>query len=330
MAPNEVLSNKYWQEEFQVTKEDLDRIALFIEETQKAYNLTYLAKRLILKRLRFGKVSGEFIRVSRKGEHEGLARIWNPAEKWRIGDLAIVASQPDQLITQYKNECDEVSVEHEIHIGEVIKVEKDTISIRWDRSGGLPCIKKYAIGLSQEKANKIVLYTQQLAEEKLKSRMLEDNAEAIMAQNPHIAGDLNDALKADRRFIQLDSRWFLGELCRGVSKTDLESISWYLFSGEEPKSTEALCRINPSLASVKDGDLFSLYIELMGHPETFQLVEDRSPVCWVLYGSPLGKHKLRFAAYDPGTYQVLCLPDRPASEENIKRLFSLGLLKVLA
>jgi len=331
MALNEVLTNRYWQEEFQVMREDLDRIAFFIAETQKAYNLTYLAKeRLILKRLKFGKVSGEYIRVSRKQGYEGLARIWNPAEKWKIGDLAIVASQPDQLVTRYKNECDEVLVEHEIHIGEVIKVEKDTVSIRWDRTGGIPCIKKYATGLSQEKANKIVLYTQQLAEEKLKSTLLENQAEAILAQNPQIASYLNEALKKDERFIQLDGRWFLDKLCKRVSKADLDNISWSLLRSNEPITTEMLCQMIASFASVEDCDLFGLCAELIRHPDKFRLVADRTPACWELCGAPLGEHTLRFSAYDPDTYQVLCLPDRPTSEENIKRLFSLGLLKVLA
>ena len=40
-------SDRYWIEEFQVTRADLDRIAAHIRETGQARDLTALARRLV-------------------------------------------------------------------------------------------------------------------------------------------------------------------------------------------------------------------------------------------------------------------------------------------
>ena len=81
-------SDRYWIEEFQVTRADLDRIAAHIRETGQVYDLTALARRVVRGRLRHGPETSAPAQSA--WAEDPSVRLWDPAGKWKESDQTIV------------------------------------------------------------------------------------------------------------------------------------------------------------------------------------------------------------------------------------------------
>ena len=83
-------SDRYWIEEFQVTKADLDRIAAHIREASQARDLTALAQRIVRGRLIHGPETAS-IPARPAWAEDPSVRLWDPLGEWSEGDHTIVA-----------------------------------------------------------------------------------------------------------------------------------------------------------------------------------------------------------------------------------------------
>ena len=90
---SEILTDTYWQDEFDITRDDLDRIAKRMRKNQKAYNLTELAKRLVRGRLEHGRDTSPTALPDWVSEQKVYS--WNQVEDWQKDNRVLVARKDD-------------------------------------------------------------------------------------------------------------------------------------------------------------------------------------------------------------------------------------------
>ena len=314
---SDVYDSAYWSDEFQVTEADLDRIAAHIRETGQAHDLTELAKRVVRGRLRFGPETSAPARPA--WARDPSVRLWDPAGKWKEGDHVIVRTW------SYKTRRNTVTV------GEVSKVEADGVLVHVMMDDIRDPIRKFKRAAAGSPEAVTWHQTVRRALEAMQqSSSLEDSVQRIILKHgQRVVSQLLDALRADERFVRLAGRWFLRELALPSTEEQLTALAWAMVPLQEPQPTDALAPlVQPPLAE-GDGGLFGLYLDMRQHPELFNNVDPGLRPRWVLTGPPPGSFTPRHAAYDPQTYEVLCLPDQPAPSEAVRRLWDLGLLKAV-
>jgi hypothetical protein len=309
---SEPLSDRYWLEEFRVTRADQERIEGYIRQTEQAHDLTTLARRVVRGRLHYGP---ETSAPAQPRWVESLSvRLWDPAGKWKAGDHVIVARREKEGL--------------EAFVGEIVGVEASRVKLQLDGIDQPVTYLRAAPGSYE--ASIWHATVRKVVEEKLHAPELEERAEAVLlTHGERVASQLLDALRADGRFVHLAGRWFLRDLAAPPTEEQLTALAWAMVSLEEPQPTEALVPlVRPPLAE-GDRGLFGLYLAMREHPHLFRNVDPRQRPRWVLAGPPPGSCVPRYAAYDPETYDVLCLPGQPILPETVQRLWDLGLLRAV-
>ncbi len=313
---SDVHTDRYWTDEFRITEADLERMATYIRETGQAHDLTELAKRVVRGRLRFGPETSAPVQTA--WARDPSVRLWDPAGEWAEGDRVIVAVWDHGLRR------------HVPAVGEVIRVEGNTVTLR-TASGWRETPTFTRAQPESPQAHKWRDIVAGLVQQAQESRDPDRLTEAILLKHgERVISQLLEALRADNRFVHLDGRWFLRELALPPTEEQLTALAWAMLRLEEAQPTDALVSlVHPPLAE-GDAGLFGLYIALRQHPKLFGHVDPEPRPRWFLAGPPAGAFTPRHAAYDPNTYEVLCLPDQPASPETVQRLWNLGLLRAVA
>ena len=314
---SDVYDSAYWSDEFQVTEADLDRIAVHIRETGRAHDLTELAKRVVRGRLRFGPETSAPARPA--WAEDPSVRLWDPAGEWKEGDHVVVAVGFSVGNDTY----------YEPYVGEIVAVESEQVKVQIDALGEARAYFTRARYGSDD-----LHKWRRLVEDLVEARRTDPDVEArvefiILKHGERVISQLLDALRADERFVRLAGRWFLRDLAVPPTEEQLTALAWAMVPLQEPQPTDALAPlVQPPLAE-GDGGLFGLYLDMRQHPELFNNVDPGLRPRWVLTGPPPGPFTPRHAAYDPQTYEVLCLPGQPAPSEAVRRLWDLGLLKAV-
>ena len=315
MQMSNVYSDTYWTDDFDITTADLERIARRMRETRSAYDLTELAKRVVRGRLRHGPEQSPA--VLPPWADDPSVRLWDPAEEWKEGDHAIVAV------------WDEKAQRHVPWVGEVIEVQADTVKLATERGWTrTPTFKRARTG--SPGAQKWREFVASLTRAGRESADIDQRVEAVLLEyGQPIVSHLLNALQAGERFVRLAGRWYLRELAVLPSEEQLTALAWAMVGLEEPQPTEALTSlVQPPLAEGDHG-LFGLYLAMRQRDDLFANADPGQRPRWVLAGPPPGSFTSRYAAYDPETYEVLCLPGEPASPDVVKRLWELDLLQAV-
>jgi len=307
-------SDRYWREEFQVVPADLDRIAAHIRKTSQAHDLTALARRVVRGRLRHGPETG--VPAQPAWAEDPSVRLWDPAGEWNVGDHVIVARLVRRGV-------------HEAFVGEVIEAGSfQGVKIQLDGIEEPATYQRAAPG--SDNARRWHAKVREVVAEKRKSPDLEEQVEAILlARGERVASQLLSALRADERFVRLAGRWFLRELAALPTDAQLTALAWAMVALSEPQPTDALVSLMQPSLTPGDPGLFGLYLALRQRPDLFENADPGQRPRWVLAGPPPGPFTPRHAAYDPETYEVLCLPREPVSPETIQRLWDRGLLRAV-
>ena len=310
-----LFSDSYWREEFQVIQADLNCIATHIRETTQAHNLTALARRVVRGRLRFGPETSA--PAQPVWTEDPSVRLWDPAGKWEEGDQTIVRTW------SYKES------RHEAMIGEITDMDSSFAYIAVDDSyQPVRKFKRAAAGSSEAIAWHQTV--QRAVEAMQRGTSQEEQVELVILEHgERVASQLLDALRADKRFVRLAGRWFLRELAVSPTEEQFTTLAWAMVPLEEPKPTVDLVPlVEPQLVEGDPG-LFGLYLAMRERPDLFENSDPGKRPRWVLAGPPPGAFTPHYTAYDPETYEVLCLPGEPASPEAARRLWDLGLLKAV-
>ena len=310
---SDVYSDTYWADEFDITIADLDRIETHIRETSQAHDLTTLARRVAHGRLRYGPETSA--PAQPVWAEDPSVRLWDPAGEWKEGDHAIVARLVRKGV-------------YEAFVGEVIAVEPHQVRLQLDGIDRPAIYLRAASG--SKKARKWHAKVLEVVAEKQKAPELEQKVEAILlTHGGQVASRLLDALRADDRFVHLAGRWFLRKLAVSLIEEQLTALAWDMVSLEEPKPTVELSPLVEPALDEDDAGLFGLYLAMRERPDLFENADPGQRPRWVLAGPPPGSCTSQYAAYDPETYEVLCLLGESAPPETVKRLWDLGLLKAV-
>ena len=309
----DVYSNAYWTEAFTVTEADLNRLAGFIREQKQAQDLSGLVKRVVRGRLRHGHDLGKAASLG-PSPSSSPVRLWDPAAEWQPGDHAIVIRRAKGFIAVIGEVTDVTYEKAEFYLPD----ENRTIGYQRAEKGS-------------ENAHKWHTKVREIVAQK---RATEGEAEwlelIILEYGERIAGLLLQALREDERFVLLDGRYFLHALAIPPDKEQLHQLAWSLLPESEPQSTAALLIRLPDVAGGNDAALFGLYLALGQSPHWFTNTQPEKRPLWRLAGPPPGTFTARYAAYDPDSYEILCLPGEEAQETAVSRLWQAGLLAAVA
>lgn len=309
-------SDRYWIDEFQVTEADLDHISDHIRETSQAHDLTALARRVVRGRLIYGPEASAPAQPT--WAEDPSVRLWDPAKEWSLGDHAIVAVDFQEGTHRW----------YEPFVGEVIKIEADKVTVQIDALGEPSAYSTQA--KHRGDLQKWRQFVENLVAARRGTKDIETQVEyVILEYGEHVVSQLLDALRADGRLVRLAGRWFLRELVVSPTEQQLAALAWVLVGQAEPQPTETLVPLARPPLATGDSGLFGLYLAMRDRPALFANADPGQRPRWVLAGPPPGSCTPRYAAYDPETYAVLCLPDQSASPEAVKRLWEVGLLKAV-
>ena len=298
-------------QQFRLSEDDLNRIAAHIEVTRQAQDLTDLARLVIGDVLRSHPRLIERARVT-KTEHASV-RLWDPAGKWEVGDHAIVAVRLSRD-------------RFEPYVGEVAGVDGDRVHILIAGSGQSKTYFRARPG-SQE-AHTWHLLVKDIVEAKASAQEEREQIDGvILTQGEHIISELFNALRASDRFVCVDGMWYLVELASLPSAEQIIGLAWRMIRLEEPAPTSALLPLVKPPLPEGDQGLFGLYLAIEERPDLFKNTEAGQVPRWVLSGHPPGGFLAEHAAYDPDTYEVLCLPDRPVGDKAARRVLELDLVE---
>jgi hypothetical protein len=311
-----ILSDAYWSGEFAITRNDLDRTAAHIHETACAHDLTALAKRVVRGRLLYGPDAGA--RAVPPWASDPSVRLWDPAGQWQIGDHAIVLTWSSAL----KRSA--------VMLGEIVAMDSSGANVAVDDKWSAERRFLFA-AIGSGSANEWQETVRKAVETLRKGVSPEEQVEAVLLQHGHqVGGQLLDALQPDPRFVSLGRRWYLRELAAPLTEQQISALGWAMLQLDDAQPTETLVKlVEPPLAE-GDRGLFGLYLAMRDRADLFSNADPGQRPRWVLAGPPPGPFVPRCAAYDPQTYEVLCLPDERASPEVAKHLWDLGLLQAVA
>jgi len=315
---SDVYDSAYWNEEFNITRADLDRIEAHIRETRQAHDLTTLARRIVRGRLRHGPESSA--PAQPVWAEDPSVRLWDPAGRWKVGDHVIVAYL-------YHSASAGRNV-YEPRIGEVVAVEGGEVTMQLE---GLeqPVTFRQAARGSEEARRWRDVVKEVIAEKRAAPELGEQVEAVLLTHGERIISQLLDSLRADERFVRLAGRWFLRELALPPTEEQLTALAWAMVPLEEPQPTDALAPlVQPPLAE-GDPALFGLYLAMRERPDPFANADPGQRPRWALAGPPPGSFTPHRPAYDPDTYEILCLPGQPATPEIVERLWELDLLKAV-
>jgi hypothetical protein len=304
------LDHVYWAQGFAVAEIDLDGIASHIEVTVRAQDLTSLAKRVVKGRLSSGR-EGDGGPLALASGHPSV-RLWDPAGEWRQGDRVIVARLLPGRV-------------HRASVGTVLRIHSGHVEFELDESGDLV---RFVVARPDSKdARKWRAFVSRVVDETLASPAVDMQAEGILLRHgENVLSRLLHSLASDGRFVEVRRRWFLTRLASLPADDQVSRLAWAMVGADRPQETGDLVPlVEPPLAR-GDRGLFGLYLALAARPNAFERVESEQDRGWILCGPPPGCFTPNHAAYDPATFEVLCVPGERAGERVVRRLWELDLL----
>lgn len=308
-------SDRYWIEEFQITEKDLARIGDHIRETNQAYDLTVLARRVARGRLRYGPEEGS-VPAQREWIEDPLVRLWDPAADWEQGDQTYVWTWSF------------VRKRSEVIVGEVTEMDEQFVYITVDDE--YQPVRQFQ--RAEPHSSEAVKWHQKVVQaiEGLKKGATEAEQieHVVLKHGEQMMSQLLDAMNDYQGFIRLSGRWFLRELAVPPTDQQLAALAWAMLLLEEPKSTADLASLVEPPFAGGDPGLFGLYLA-MRESAVFENADPGQRPRWVLAGPPPGTCTPHYAAYDPETYEVLCIPGHETSPEAVQRLWETDLLRAV-
>jgi hypothetical protein len=313
----DITSDKYWVEEFDVTKADLDRILERMRKEQTCYDLTTLSKRLVLGRLRYGVELSPSVLTSWTGRTS--VQLWDPASSWKPGDGVIVA-----LRVGFDEHNHFI---YEAKAGEIISLDLDFADMRLD---GIPSIKAFRFAKpGSDDAIKWHAKVSEVVAQNQASPEIEDQAEALLLKFPHITDRLLQVMESDQRFVGVEGRWCLKAILPALSEDQIQNLYRQLLIQNKSFSSIELSKLLYPENNLAEFGPFVIQITLATYPKLFINVGSSTQTLWHAVIPSWEQAKLDKYAYDPVTYEILVQPDQSLNKSLAERLKQLGLYNVV-
>jgi hypothetical protein len=309
----DIRSDEYWATQFDITQDDLKRIADRLERDGAPQDLKAIALRLIRGRLEHGH---DDISPAALQNFTGQAnvRLWDPAEKWQKGDLVLIAMSPSSQ-----------SPKKEIFLGEIIipSYEKDRYWRAHIRIPDLSDEKDFVLAEpnSQEAKNwhKSVI---ELVESKLQSQDIHQQSEGILLRHgERILSRLAETLQVDSRFAGLEGKWYVIEKLPSLDAEVLQTVHRKAIENPGVGMSELLPGDDEATLLRR----MALHYHLQHAPQKFENIGTPARPQWRARLPEPDEAQVTHFAYDPKTYEILCRPGQKLSQKKAQRLQELGL-----
>ena len=314
----DILTDAYWQNEFDITDDDLERIADRIRRENRAFTLSELAQRVVRGRLKHGEDTSPAAMPEWVVKEK--VRSWDEVETWQVGERVLVARSEQGQTKPY--------------FGVITHADQDTFYIDLEEVEGE--IKYGRVVPGSPAAHQRYEHIKKLIREKemavrQQQRMAEDeeNIELVLlGHGTHIATRLLSALENDERYVICEDRWFLTDLLVDMTPTQLTALHKRMLAhGESQPMAEVLSLVSSSLTR-GDVGLFSLYKALENdRQDRFEKHGTQASSQWRALKPPpppweqaVGMHYV----YDPDTYEIILQPGQPLKKKVAERLENLG------
>ncbi len=303
---------RYWVRIFGITQADVAHLVQAIRVLGEARDLTAMVKDVIQARLEQGPqvTSGPAPDDQMPGR---TVRHWDPGAMWSEGDRVIVPvasrEHPDRAYAP--------------RVGEALRVGESYVVVKVD---GVAAPQVYGLGIRTGTASGAAAEAEMatLAERTDMASQVDD---VVWRFGPCAVSQLLHALEADGRFVELEGRWFLRELAERPRETEMAALARAMFrDSSEPKGIAELLALMPSFRGDSTAARFGLFLELMERRDLFGRVGRSSHASWRLISPPPMRFVAQQAVYDPGTYEILCVPGDTLSRETAGQLWGAGLL----
>lgn len=307
----DIRSDEYWSSQFDITQDDLKRIAERLERDGAPQDLKAIALRLIRGRLEHGHD------ISPAALHEltgkSNIRLWDPGGEWREGDTVLVATRR------------RADLEREAFLGEIIRANYEKngekrVCVRVDELGEE---REFLIAPPESgRAKSWHDAVLRVVEKKLLSKNVGQQAEGILLKHgERILSQLSETLQTDSRFAGLEGKWYSAEK---LPKLDDETLQTAHRKALENPGVS----IEELLPSEGDATLLrrmALRRHLQHAPQKFENIGTPARPQWRARLPEPGQAKVTHYAYDPQTFEILCRPGQKLSPKKAQRLQELGL-----
>ena len=304
---------RYWSRLFGVTQADLDLLVAHVAESEpdRASTLTSMVRAVVDMRLRQGpRLDSTPARDAKVADP--LVRRWDSEASWVVGDRAIFVV-PDLDRVRGFSPC----------LGQLLQVGSDHVLARVD---GRSALEVYALGPTVRGQPAIA------AEARMATLAGEDDVgscvdDVIWRFGGIVVGRVLAALRADKRFMELEGLWSLRDLAQRPGERDVVEVARVLFDLRVHSLTldVLLSRALPNTVIVTPAR-FGWVLVMEEHPELFVRVATLPQSRWALAGPPPVPLIARHAAYDPETYEIMCTAGSQLTGETARRLWDCGLL----
>ena len=315
----EIYDDKYWENEFDITKNDLDRIAKRIKKKQTGYTLTNLVNRIVRGRLKHGRDTGPVALPDWVKEQE--VRSWDEIDSWQVGERVLVArSSERRSIKPYFGIIREATPTlFHVWLEELDMVVRYNRVEKGSRDGQI----------YYENVLRAIWQREKKSQKQGKRTNIEDHVEVILlSHGSRIASRLLNALDSDSRFVMYFDQWFLRELLIPIDQSKIEQIHRRMSIDNRPYTIEEVLTITP--LNLPDGDigLFSIYQTLCENQELFKFEDEEwravkpPPIPWQ-------QAKGLNYVYDPETFRIIVQPDQQITKSVAERLWELGWYEIV-
>jgi hypothetical protein len=308
-----IFPDEYWSSQFDITQDDLKRIAERMERDGTSQELKATALRIIRGRMEHG----HDLSPAALSELTGKAsvRLWDPAGEWQVGDVVLVAHQ-----TGNDSEGNPI---HSAFIGEIRDIHENTASILIEKLGG---IKYQLAGSGSENAKKWHETVCEAVEKKLQSTNLDEQAEGVLLKHgERILSRLASALEADVRFIGLEGKWYVKSKLPRINDDSRRAVHRNLLEKPSASIDELLSTITTGQAQDETLLRMAVNAALEEAPARFKNIGTASRPQWQARLPSPENALVTHYAYDLQTYQILCRRGQRLTSKQVQRLQELDL-----
>lgn len=315
----DIYEDQYWENEFDITKNDLDRIAKRIKKKRIAFSLTNLVNRIVIGRLKHGRDTGPAVLPDWVKEQK--VRSWDEIESWKVGERVLVARSTERgNIKPYFGVIREATPTlFYVWLEEIDK------NVRYERvDKGSKRGRKY-----YENVTRAIWQREKASKKRGKEPNVEEQVELIMlSHGSRIASRLLNALENDSRFVMYFDRWFLRQLLVPIEQSKIEQIHRRMVINDRPHTLEEIINLTPINLPKGDEGLFSIYQTLCENEDLFEF-DDGKWIAKTPPPLPWQQAKGLNYVYDPETFRIIVQPEQQITKSVAERLQDLGWYEIV-
>lgn len=317
------LTDQYWETEFDITQDDLNRITAKIRESRCAISLSDIALNIIENRIEKGTNPSPAVLAERTGRPS--VKTWDVLADWQVGDGVILARDKNL----YEND---LPPDYVIIIGEIIEIIKINhsiyrVKVKDDHTGDEIL---YSYNLENDKETRAIREKyRQVITERFLSTDIRDKAEGILLAHPSVGDRVREVLREVDGFIELENKWFLAELTVQIDSRDLKDIHRNLSLSKDVLTPSEIQKKLMEKRPQDELQVFSLHKALLDDKRSGFINEGpKNRPQWraIKPAPPPWENAVAmYACFDPASYQILTMPGKKVTLFAAKRLQELGL-----